>query len=408
MPGTGLLAACVPAAFGTWMLLLERYGTMRLRQVMEYAIGYAEHGYPMLATASAAIASVATTFAEHWPGSAEIYLASGVPAPGSRFTNKPLAAIYRRIRTEAEQAAAGREEQIEAARNAFYQGFVAEAIARYLDSAEVMDVTGGRHRGLLNGSDLASWRASVESPVTFNFRGLTVCKTGPWGQGPVFLQQLALLDGLGIEQLRPGSADFIHVVTEAAKLAFADREAWYGDPRQSAVPLAELLSADYAEGPAGPCRRNRLGRTAAGIAGRRRSPPAGLCCLAAGMPATVAGAATGEPTAIGDRRRPVSARTRPRRYLPSGYHRPVRQHGLGHAERRLAAEFPCHPRPGLLPGHQSADVHPHAGPGQHARARPQAQDHAVTKPGAARWASPTWRSARPAATSRISGRWPSS
>jgi len=246
VPGTGLLAACVPAAFGTWMLLLERYGTLPLRAVMEYAIGYAEHGYPMLSTASAAIGAVAGTFRDHWPGSAEIYLGAGIPAPGSLFTNRPLAAVYKRILHEAERAGAGRERQIEAARNAFYAGFVADAISAYLESAEVMDVTGRRNRGLLTADDLAAWRASVEVPVTAEFRGLTVCKTGPWGQGPVFLQQLALLDGLGIEDADAGSAELIHTVTEAAKLAFADREAWYGDPRQSEVPLTALLSAEYA------------------------------------------------------------------------------------------------------------------------------------------------------------------
>jgi gamma-glutamyltranspeptidase / glutathione hydrolase len=246
VPGTGLLAACVPAAFGTWMLLLERYGTLPLRAVMEYAIGYAEHGYPMLPTASAAIASVAGTFRDHWPSSAEIYLADGVPAPGGRFTNRPLAAVYLRILAEAEQAGSGREQQIEAARRAFYEGFVADAIAKYVAGAEVMDVTGRRNSSLLTGADLAAWRPSVEAPVTAEFRGLTVCKTGPWGQGPVFLQQLLLLDGLGIDDAEPSNATRIHTVTEAAKLAFADREAWYGDPRQSPVPLADLLSADYA------------------------------------------------------------------------------------------------------------------------------------------------------------------
>jgi gamma-glutamyltranspeptidase/glutathione hydrolase len=269
VPGTGLLAACVPAAFGTWMLLLERYGTMPLRVVMEYAIGYADHGYPMLPTASAAIGAVAGTFRDHWPGSAEIYLAGGVPAPGSRFTNRPLAAVYRRILAEAEQAGPGRERQIEAARHAFYEGFVAEAIAAYTASAEVMDVTGRRHRSLLTADDLAAWRASSEAPVTAEFRGLTVCKTGPWGQGPVFLQQLLLLDGLGIDAAEPGSAALIHTVTEAAKLAFADREAWYGDPRQSEVPLAALLSADYAAE-----RRLLVGETAS--AELRPGAPDGL------------------------------------------------------------------------------------------------------------------------------------
>jgi gamma-glutamyltranspeptidase / glutathione hydrolase len=255
VPGTGLLAACVPAAFGAWLLLLERYGTMRLRDVLSYAIGYAADGYPMLAGASEAIAAVAPLFTEHWPSSAEIYLAGGVPVAGGRFSNKPLAAMYQRILAEAEHAGSGREQQIEAARRAFYEGFVAEAIADYLRGAEVMDVTGMRHRGLLAGADLAAWRASVEQPVTLGFGELTVCKTGPWGQGPVFLQQLAMLAGFDLAAMAPDSAEFVHTVTEIAKLAFADREAWYGDPRQSDVPLADLLSATYAaerRGLAGP------------------------------------------------------------------------------------------------------------------------------------------------------------
>jgi gamma-glutamyltranspeptidase/glutathione hydrolase len=259
IPGTGLLAACVPAAFGTWLLLLERYGTLPLRPVMEYAIGYAENGYPMLPAASDAIAAVQRTFSEHWPSSAEIYLSGGVPAPGSRFTNRPLAAVYKRILAEAEKAGPERERQIEAARHAFYAGFVADAIAGYLSRAEVMDVTGHRNRGLLTADDLADWSASVEAPVTGEFRGLTVCKTGPWGQGPVFLQQLALLDGLGVDDAEPGSAEFIHTVIEASKLAFADREAWYGDPRQSAIPLAALLSQAYAAD-----RRGLVGEQASG------------------------------------------------------------------------------------------------------------------------------------------------
>ncbi|HUD77291.1 MAG TPA: gamma-glutamyltransferase family protein [Streptosporangiaceae bacterium] len=297
IPGTGLLAACVPAAFGTWMLLLERYGTLRLRDVLEYAIGYASQGYPMLPAASAAIAAVAGTFREHWPGSAEVYLADGVPPPGGRFANRALAAVYQRILTEAEQAGPGREQQIEAARQAFYTGFVAEAIVTYLARAEVMDVTGQPHRGLLTGADLAAWQASAEQPVTADFRGLTVCKTGPWGQGPVFLQQLALLDGLGIDELQPGSAELIHLVTEAAKLAFADREAWYGDPRQSPVPLASLLSAQYAA-----TRRTLI--TDRASAELRPGAPDGLpprlpgyaqAAFAAG--GGVAAPGTGEPTA---------------------------------------------------------------------------------------------------------------
>ncbi|HMH94161.1 MAG TPA: gamma-glutamyltransferase, partial [Streptosporangiaceae bacterium] len=219
VPGSGLLAAVVPAAFGTWMLLLERHGTMRPRDVLEHAIGYARDGYPMLPTASSQIAAMADTFREHWPTSAEVYLGNGVPGDGQRFANPVLAEMYSRVVAEAEAAGSSREAQIEAARRAFYEGFVAEAIAAYLDGAEVMDVTGQRHRGLLTGADLAAWRASAEEPVTLDFRGFTVCKTGPWGQGPVFLQQLAQLDGLDLAAMGAGSADFIHAVTESAKLA---------------------------------------------------------------------------------------------------------------------------------------------------------------------------------------------
>ena len=204
VPGSGLLAACVPAAFGTWMLLLAAHGRLRLREVMEYAIGYARDGYPVVPGISAGIASVAGAFAEHWPTSAAIYLADGVPGPGTRFANAVLAATYQRILDEAEAAGAGREAQIEAARRAFYQGFVAEAIGAYLGGAEVIDVTGERHRGLLAAGDLAGWQASAEAPVTFGYAGLTVCKTQPWGQGPVFLQQLALLAGFGLDAMRAG------------------------------------------------------------------------------------------------------------------------------------------------------------------------------------------------------------
>jgi len=248
VPGSGLLAATVPGAFGGWLLLLREYGTLRLRDVLEHAIGYASGGYPLVPAVSWSIASVASLFREHWQTSAEVYLpGGGVPAPGSRFVNRALAATYQRILAEAEAAAPDRDGQLEAARRAWYDGFVAEEMAKFA-STEVMDVTGERHRGLLTGQDLASWHARLEAPVSFDYAGLTVCKTGPWGQGPVFLQQLALLSGFDLGATEPGSADFVHTVTEAAKLAFADREAWYGDPAFTDVPLDDLLSAEYNAG----------------------------------------------------------------------------------------------------------------------------------------------------------------
>jgi gamma-glutamyltranspeptidase/glutathione hydrolase len=248
VPGSGLLAACVPGAFGAWMMLLREYGTLRLRDVMGYAIGYAAGGYPLIPAISWGIASVAELFRDHWASSAAVYLPGGqVPAPGSLFANPALAATYQRIVDEAEAASTDRDEQIEAARRVYYEGFVAEAIDAYVSSAEVMDVTGEPHRGLLSYADLASWHPRLEEPLTYDVGGLTVCKTKPWGQGPVFLQQLALLDGFDLAAMEPGSADYIHTVTECAKLAFADREAWYGDPDFTDVPVKALLSAGYAD-----------------------------------------------------------------------------------------------------------------------------------------------------------------
>jgi len=225
-------------------------------QTASYAIGYAAGGYPLVPAITWGIASVAELFREHWTGSAEVYLPGGqVPAPGSLFANPALAATYQRIRGEAEAASPDRDEQSEAARRAYYEGFVAEAIAAYVAAAEVMDVTGRPHRGLLSYADMSAWRPRLEEPLTYDYQGLTVCKTGPWGQGPVFAQQLALLAGFDLPAMGPGSADCIHTVTECAKLAFADREAWYGDPDFTDVPVKALLSAGYADtrrGLAGP------------------------------------------------------------------------------------------------------------------------------------------------------------
>jgi gamma-glutamyltranspeptidase/glutathione hydrolase len=245
MPGTGLLAACVPGAFDGWMALLRDFGTARLADVMAPAIEYAEHGFPLAAAASETIRGVERLFRDEWTTSADLYLAGGVPRPSSLFRNRPLAATFRRIVEDARRASSDREAQIEAARDAFYRGFVAEAIVEWTSNNEVMDSSGRRHAGLLTSDDLAHWQATYEAPLTFDHRGLEICKTGPWGQGPVLLEQLALLAGFDLEAMGLGSADYVHTVVECAKLAFADREAWYGDPDFVDVPVEALLSATY-------------------------------------------------------------------------------------------------------------------------------------------------------------------
>ncbi|MER5998515.1 gamma-glutamyltransferase family protein [Nonomuraea angiospora] len=243
VPGTGLLAATVPGAFGGWMLMLERWGTWSLADVLAPAIHYAEHGVPVLERIAATIESVEGLFNDDWPTSAATWLPGGrVPAAGSKLANPVLAATYRRVVAEAEAASSTREGQLDAARRAWYEGFVAEAIAEFCAKTAWRDSSGEAHGGLLTGDDLARWSASVEEPLAFDYRGHTVYKTRPWGQGPVFLQQLALLQGFDLDGMEFLGADYVHTVTEAAKLAFADREAWYGD---TDVPVSDLLSEAY-------------------------------------------------------------------------------------------------------------------------------------------------------------------
>ncbi|MFD1910967.1 gamma-glutamyltransferase family protein [Halodurantibacterium flavum] len=258
IPGDGLLATVIPGAFDGWMLMLRDYGRLSLREVLEPAIHYAEYGHPTLARVSATISGLAEFFRTEWPTSHETWLPGGqAPAAQSLFRNPVLAETWTRVLREAE-AREGREAQIEAARDAFYRGFVAEAIDNYLRTAEVMDASGQRHKGVLSADDMANWRATVEAPLTYDYHGWTVAKTGPWGQGPVLLQSLAILKGMDVAAMDPCGPDFVHAVVEAMKLAFADREVYYGDPDFATVPLDVLLSDSYnAE------RRALIGSTAA-------------------------------------------------------------------------------------------------------------------------------------------------
>jgi gamma-glutamyltranspeptidase/glutathione hydrolase len=245
IPGDGLLATVIPGAWDGWMLMLRDYGRLSLRDVLEPAIFYAKQGHPVLPRVAATIAGLADFFRKEWPTSHETWLPNGkAPEPWSNVTNPALANTWTRILAEAE-GKQGREVQIDAARDAFYRGFVAEEIAAYLARAEVMDASGRKHKAVLNADDLAGYAAHVEEPLTYDYHGWTVAKCGPWTQGPVFLQTLALLKGFDLSAMDPMDADFIHHVVEAKKLAYADREVYYGDPDFARVPLDELLSDSY-------------------------------------------------------------------------------------------------------------------------------------------------------------------
>jgi gamma-glutamyltranspeptidase/glutathione hydrolase len=253
VPGTGFLAAVVPGSFAAWLTLLRDYGTLPLADVLAPAIAYARHGYPVVPRISQAIADVAEMFAADWPSSAVVYLPDGKPpAPGSLFRNPAIADTWDRVIRES-SGAGGREKEIDAAIDRFYRGFVAEAIVDFMQTP-LRDSSGRHNAGILSHDDMANWSPAYEQPLSLAYGDYEIFKGGAWSQGPVFLQQLALLRDTGMASMDPLGADFVHVVIEAAKLAFADREAYYGDPDFVDVPVDILLSEAY-----NISRRERIG-----------------------------------------------------------------------------------------------------------------------------------------------------
>ena len=246
IPGSGLLATVIPGAFDGWMTMLRDHGTMTLREVLAPAIGYARDGHPILPRVANQIAGLSTYFAEHWPSSADVWTPGGAaPEPNAKFKNPDLAATYTRLVEAGEAAGEDRAVQVDAARREWSQGFVADAIEDYLRGAEVMDVSGEAHRGVLTKADMAGWEATYEPSLSYDYRGWTVHKTGPWSQGPVLLQALAILRHHDLAAMDPMGAEFVHTIIEAMKLAYADREAYYGDPLHGEIPIEHLLSDAY-------------------------------------------------------------------------------------------------------------------------------------------------------------------
>lgn len=249
IPGTGFLPAAVPGAWDAWLTLLRDHGTKSLRAVLRYAIGYSRNGFPVIERISQAVETVREQFQQHWPTSAQLWLAGGeAPKPGSVFANPVLADTWERLLREAEAAGADRAVQIDAARRAWSQGFVAEEIETFVRTP-VQDNSGRPHAGVITGQDIADYQATYEDPITVDLPGdWTLVKFGIWTQGPALAQQLRLLEGMADRiSYTDGipDADTVHVATEATKLAFADREAWYGDSAEPGV-LDDLLSREYA------------------------------------------------------------------------------------------------------------------------------------------------------------------
>ncbi|WP_115788561.1 gamma-glutamyltransferase family protein [Arthrobacter silvisoli] len=294
VPGSGALAAAVPGAVDAWLLLLRDHGSWELAEVLDFAIHYARDGHPVLARVGATIASVAGLFREHWPASAALWMPGGrIPAEGELIHNP----AYARTLQKLVQAGAGlgeadgavahtREARIDAARREWREGFVARAMVESAQQPH-RHSTGTDHCGVLVLADLAEFRAGYEAPATLEFRGHTISKTGPWGQGPALLQALAILDGFDDEHLDPSTELGAHTILEAMKLALADREAYYGD---GDVPLEELLSPGYAAS-----RRSLISDTAS-LEFRPGHVPGWEPYLPGLRTDGVAEAGTGEPT----------------------------------------------------------------------------------------------------------------
>ena len=259
IPGDGYLPACVPAVVDTWATAVARFGTMSFSQVLQPAIELAENGFPVYEGLHTFLSDNFDKFTDRYPTTAKVYCPSGrAPNVGEVFRNPDFADMLRMMcRAEDEARSRGRVAGIEAARNLFYKGEIAERIVDFISSNPVEDATGDAHTALLSYDDFADWSATVEEPVSLSYRGLDVHKCPPWTQGPVFLQQLAILEGYDLKRMGHNSAEYLHTWIESAKLAFADREAYYGDPLFDDVPLGTLLSREYAKG-----RRDLVGARA--------------------------------------------------------------------------------------------------------------------------------------------------
>ncbi|GAB3912509.1 gamma-glutamyltransferase [Microlunatus endophyticus] len=258
VPGTGLLATAVPGSTVAWLTLLRDHGTLWPADVLKYAIRYAEAGYPVVERISALVKRMADYFTSYWPTSAQTWLPA--PEPGQLHTRPELANTYARLVGES-QLADTREAACDRAIRAWSEGFVAEAIDAFV-KRPVMDSSGREHAGVITGDDLANFRPGYERPMSLDWRGNTIYKAAGWAQSPVFLETLGILDPLLDSVFGSGSdwrgfgADQIHHVIEAQKLAFADRDAWFGDAPDH-PDLAGLLDAGYLDQ-----RRSLIGEAA--------------------------------------------------------------------------------------------------------------------------------------------------
>lgn len=248
IPGDCFLPAPVPAVVGSLILALEEFGTMTLEQVLAPAIRLADEGFAVFPSYRDNLGRVADRMRSQWPSSAEVFLPGGeLPDVGAVLLQKDLARTLQRL-VDAERAASGegRAAGLRAAHDLFYRGEIAAEIVEFQKGFRCTDANGFTSAGLLETDDFAAFRPAVEEPARTSYRGVEVYKVGFWSQGPVLLQSLNILEGYDVQGLGHNSAEYIHLIAEAMKLAFADREWYYADPDFVGVPERGLLSKGYA------------------------------------------------------------------------------------------------------------------------------------------------------------------
>jgi gamma-glutamyltranspeptidase/glutathione hydrolase len=245
IPGDGLLGSIVPPAFATYMFLLKNFGSRDVATVLEPAMALAIDGFAMADDLHRSIAGMASRFRAEWPSSAALFLPGGTaPIPGTVFKNADLGSTLKRLIDSA--GGVNREAGCDAATDLFYRGRIAQEILDFATNEPCLDATGESHTSLLTQEDFSAYRPTLEEPAQYSWNGLEVYKCPPWTQGPVLLQSLSLLKPFDLRALGHNSAKYIHTVLEAMKLAFADREFYYGDPDFSEVPMERLLEDSYA------------------------------------------------------------------------------------------------------------------------------------------------------------------
>ena len=248
IPGDCFLPAPVPAVVGSLIVALREFGTMTLGEVLAPAIRLADEGFAVFPSYLDNLRRVEGRMRAEWPSSERVFLPGGeLPKVGDLLLQKDLARTLRRlVAAERKAAGAGREAGLQAAHDLFYRGELAAEIVQFQKTFQCTDANGFTSAGLLELADFDAFRPAIEEPASTSYRGVDVYKVGFWSQGPVLLQTLNLLEAYDLRQLGHNTAPYLHLLAEAMKLAFADREWYYADPDFVGVPGQGLLSKQYA------------------------------------------------------------------------------------------------------------------------------------------------------------------